>query len=135
MKIILRTEQHRRRALSEISLLPLEPVSQVEISLYRAKRNTDQNRRMWAMLHDISRQVVWHGERLTPEEWKDVFTAALKRQRVTHGIDGGYVVLGTSTSKMSVAEMAELIELMFAFGAEHRVKWTDPTLPDEPYER
>lgn len=131
MKVIIRTEQHRRRVLSEIALLPLEPVAQVEISLYKEKRNTEQNRRMWAMLHDISRQVVWHGERLTPEEWKDVFTAALKRQRVTHGIDGGYVVLGTSTSRMSVAEMAELIELMFAFGAEQRVRWSDPTMPEE----
>ena len=87
---------------------------------------------MWAMLHDVSRQVVWHGEKLTPEEWKDVFTAALRRQRVTHGIDGGYVVLGSSTSKMSVGEMSEMIELMFAFGAEHKVKWSDPTMPEEP---
>ena len=75
------------------------------------------------MLHDISGQVDWHGNKLTPENWKDVFTAALKRQTVVLGIDGGFVVCGTSTRKMTKAEMNELIELMNSFGAEHEVKF------------
>ena len=81
---------------------------------------------MWAMLTDVSRQVDWHGQRLTKEEWKDVFTAALKRQKVVPGIDGGFVVLGTSTRRMSIAEMAELMTLMEAFGAQQGVKFTAP---------
>lgn len=84
-------------------------------------RSLAQNRRLWAMLTDISRQVNWHGNKLQPDEWKDVFTAALKRQKVVPGIDGGFVVLGLRTSKMTKAEMTELQELMAAFGAEHGV--------------
>lgn len=89
-------------------------------------RSQEQNRRMFAMLTDVSRQVVWHGQKLSKEEWKDVFTAALKRQKVVPGIDGGFVVLGSSTSRMTVAEMGELMELVAAFGAEHEVRFTAP---------
>lgn len=87
------------------------------------KRSDAQNRRLWAMLRDISEQVNWHGNRLTDEEWKDVFTAALKRQRVVPGLDGGFVVCGQRTSKMTKAEMAELQTLMEAFAAEQGVKF------------
>ena len=76
------------------------------------------------MLTDISKQVNWHGRKLTQEDWKHVFTAALSKQEVVPGIDGGFVVLGKSTSKMTKAEMTELQELMAAFGAEQGVKFT-----------
>lgn len=95
------------------------------------KRSDAQNRRLWAMLHDISEQVNWHGNRLTDEEWKDVFTAALKRQKVVPGLDGGFVVCGQRTSKMTKAEMSELQELMTAFGAEHGVRFRAPEYMEE----
>lgn len=85
-------------------------------------RTLDQNARMWAMLHEISEQVEWHGQHLTDQEWKDVFTAALKRQKVVPGLDGGFVVLGTSTRRMTRQEMSELMELMAAFASEHDVR-------------
>ena len=78
------------------------------------------------MLTDVSRQVIWHGQRLSKEEWKDVFTAAMKRQKVVPGIDGGFVVLGSSTRRMTVAEMGELMELMEAFGTQQGVQFTAP---------
>lgn len=81
---------------------------------------------MWAMLRDVSQQVVWHGQKLADSEWKDVFTAALKRQKVVPGLDGGFVVLGTSTKSMTIAEMSELMELMEAFGAEQHVRFRAP---------
>ena len=90
------------------------------------KRTDAQNRRLWAMLRDISQQVDWHGNKLSDEEWKDVFTAALKRQKVVPGLDGGFVVCGQRTSRMTKAEMAELQELMEAFGAQHGVRFTAP---------
>jgi hypothetical protein len=77
------------------------------------------------MLADLSRQVVWHGQRLTPENWKDMATAALKRQQVVPGIDGGFVVLGSSTKRMTKGEMAELIEFITAFGTQQGVVFGD----------
>ena len=90
------------------------------------KRSDAQNRRLWAMLADISAQVDWYGQKLTSEEWKDVFSASLKRTKVVPGLDGGFVVCGQSTSKMTKAEMCELQELMEAFGAERGVRFTAP---------
>ena len=90
------------------------------------KRSDAQNRRLWAMLADISAQVDWYGHKLTSEEWKDVFSASLKRTKVVPGLDGGFVVCGQSTSKMTKAEMCELQELMEAFGAEKGVRFRAP---------
>lgn len=93
--------------------------------LRRLTRTTKQNDLMWALLTEISEQVVWHGQKLTKENWKDVLTASLKRQSVVPGIDGGFVVLGQSTSRMTVAEMIDVIELSYAFGAQHGVKFKE----------
>ena len=86
-------------------------------------RSLNQNRMMWANLEDIAQQVVWYGVKLTKEEWKDVLTAALKKQKVVPGIEGGFVVIGARTSKMTVSEMTELIELSTAFGTQQGVKF------------
>lgn len=90
------------------------------------KRSHEQNDRMWAMLTDVSEQLEWpidgKTQRLSPEEWKDVLTAGLKReQRVAMGIDGGFVILGQRTSKMTKRELSDLMELIAAFGTERGV--------------
>lgn len=87
-------------------------------------RSISQNARMWAMLTEISQQVDWYGRKLTAEEWKHVFSASLKKQDVVPGLDGGFVVLGLSTSKMTRAEMSDLQTLMEAFGSQHSVKFS-----------
>lgn len=89
-------------------------------------RTLDQNAKLWPMLDDISRQVEWYGQRLSREEWKDVFSAALKKQKVVPGLDGGFVVCGQSTSKMGKREFGDLIELMYSFGADRGVRWSEP---------
>lgn len=96
------------------------------VTIQEPTRNLIQNSRLWASLSEVSRQVDWHGNHLTPDEWKDVFTAALKRQKVVPGIDGGFVVIGARTSKMGKREFSELLELVYAFGAQHGVQFSDP---------
>ena len=95
------------------------------VTINEPTRNLEQNAALWAALSDISRQVEWYGQRLTPEEWKDVFTASLKRQKVVPGLDGGFVVCGLSTSKMGKSEFSQLLDLAYAFGAEKGVKFHD----------
>jgi ABC-type cobalamin transport system ATPase subunit len=89
-------------------------------------RSIEQNSRLWAMLTDVSEQVEWYGRKLTPEDWKHVFSAALHHQDAVPGINGGFVVLGRSTSKMTVAEMCELQTLIEAFGADKGVRFRAP---------
>ena len=89
-------------------------------------RSLEQNSRLWAMLTDISKHIDWYGRKLSPEEWKHVFTAALIKQEVVPSLDGtGFVVLGLSTSKMTTKEMSDLQELISAFGVEKGIEWTD----------
>ena len=104
--------------------LALQGERQWVLTIKRATRSTQQNARLWAMLGEISEQVEWYGRKLTPEEWKHVFTAALAKQDVVPGIDGGFVMLGKSTSQMSKAEMSDLQTLMEAFGAERGVRFS-----------
>ena len=89
------------------------------------KRSLEQNAALWARLGEIAEQVEWHGQHLTAGEWKDCFTAALKKQKVVPGLDGGFVVLGSSTSRMSKAELSDLLELIAAFGAERGVEFAE----------
>lgn len=88
-------------------------------------RSLDQNAKLWACLTDLAEQVEWYGTKLSAENWKDVLTASLKRNKVVPGLDGGFVVLGQHTSKMTKAEFSELLELCMAFGAEHEVVWSE----------
>jgi hypothetical protein len=97
--------------------------TKLKLTISEETRTLEQNSRMWAMLGEVSRQVDWYGQKLDPEDWKHVFTAALKKQRTVPGIDGGFVVLGQSTKKMSKAELGELMELIEAFGAQRGVRF------------
>lgn len=97
-----------------------------------AKRTLPQNDRMWAMLTDVAQQLPWHGQKLRPDEWKLLFLDALDREvKAIPALDGkGFVNIGTSSSDLSKGEMTDLIELIFKFGAEHGVDWSDPNEKD-----
>lgn len=93
------------------------------VEFKKAKRTVPQNDRFWAMLTAISTQLVWYGKRLTPEDWKLIFMAALNEElRIVPNIYGdGFVQLGRSSSKLSKDEMSELIDLIEAFAAARGV--------------
>lgn len=97
----------------------------LQVTVRKEKRSNEQNRLLWAALTDIANQVEWYGEKLTPEDWKTMLTASLRKQKAVPGIEGGFVVLGLSTSKMTKEEMSELLELALAFGADKGVKFND----------
>lgn len=88
-------------------------------------RTTDQNNKLWPMLTEISVQVEWFGQRLSPEDWKLVFMDALNQEmRLVPNVAGnGFINLGRSSSRLSKQEFSDLIELIYAFGAERDVVW------------
>lgn len=90
------------------------------------RRSIDQNALMWSLLGQISKAVDWYGQKLSSEDWKDVLTASLRRTRVVPGIDpGSFVPLGMRTSQMTKEEISDLLELIYAFGAERGVKFRE----------
>ena len=108
---------------------------EINVKPIKSTRSVKANAAMWATLADISAQVVWHGVKLSSEEWKEVISAGLKQQRAVPGIEGGFVVLGVRTSRMSIKEMGAMIELCYAFGSQQGVKFSAPKWMDEIAER
>jgi hypothetical protein len=98
------------------------------VTFQEAKRTSDQNARMWAMLTEVARQVKWHGQQLSADDWKLIFMAALPEEtRIVPNLSGnGFVNLGRSSSKLSVGEMADLMDLIAAFGAREGVTFAEP---------
>jgi hypothetical protein len=99
-------------------------------------RSLAQNRIMWSVLDDLSKQVDWYGRKLSDWDWKDVLTASLRKQDAVPNLDGtGFVVLGQRTSEMTIAEMCDVITVGHAFGDGKGVKWKRTSLgrdvPDE----
>ena len=122
--LVLHRQSDRDRAASWAAKAPWG----TRITFQEAKRTTDQNARMWAMLTEVARQVKWHGQRLSADDWKLVFLSALKQElRIVPNLDGtGFVQLGRSSSSLSVGEMADLMDLIAAFGAREGVTFAEP---------
>lgn len=121
--------QVRRNAAHAITNAP----EGFRVEIKPRTRTLDQNNILWSILTDISKQVdfVVNGGlvKVSPEEVKDILTAGLKREtRMAMGIDGGMVLLGQRTSKMTVRQMTELIELAHAFGTEKGVMWSPTSI-------
>ncbi|TBY90463.1 NinB family protein [Rhizobium leguminosarum bv. viciae] len=126
--LVLANEAFRQKAIDWIRRAPMG----TRVEFKGPKRTLPQNDRMWAMLTDLSVQLAWHGQRLAPDDWKLVMLDALRREaheqlRIVPNTDGtGFVNLSTSSSDLSKDEMAALIEIIFAFGAQHGVEWSEP---------
>lgn len=82
---------------------------------------------LWPLLTLASEKVDWYGQRLSPDDWKAMFTAALRKERVVPGINGGFVVLGQQTSRMDKQEFSELLELILAFLSERGIETESAT--------
>jgi len=126
--LVLWNDDTRAKAIDWIRRAPKE----TRVTFQGPKRTLPQNDRMWAQLTDLSEQLLWHGQRLSPEDWKQVMMSGLNQEmRLVPNIGGnGFVPLGRSSSKLSVAEMTELMDLIEAFGAQHGVKFYEPEKAD-----
>ena len=103
-------------------------VGPVEVVLRRKARSLSQNKKLWPMLADVQKQVNWYDENLDTEDWKTMFMASLSKQRAIPGLDGGFVGLSRRSSLLNKEEFSQLIELIYAFGSERNVAWSEPSL-------
>lgn len=124
------TSPDERAHIAGIIMDPSRVPVGTRIHFTGGKRTPGQNIRMWGTLTSISEQVIWHGIKLEPEDWKIIFTAALKTARIVPNLDeNGFVVLGVPTSSMSRDELDNLQEMIYQFGATHGVTFKDPRDP------
>lgn len=99
-----------------------------QITINEETRTVEQNSVMWPYLRAISNQKDWvvnNGvTKMTPEEWKDVLTAAFHQEepRMAVGISGGLIMLGHRTSNFSKKEWGEWMEFLKCFCAQNSIK-------------
>jgi len=121
---VLAHPEARRRACAAVANAPEE----YAVTVGEPTRNLEQNAAQWPILQAFADQMWWpiNGkmEPLTPDEWKDVLTAAFKREtvRVAMGLDGGMVMLGARTSTMSKREFGEWLEFLHATAADRGIE-------------
>jgi hypothetical protein len=98
-----------------------------------AKRSVDQNSRLWAMLTDVATQKEHAGRRYTTDQWKILFMHACGREvQFIPSLDNStFIPWGQSSSDLSKQEMSDLLEFIAAWGAEHGVKFNDPSIVPE----
>lgn len=125
--LILDFDQLRARfvEMHEIARNEVAAERTVIIGLDYVPRTDGQNKHLHHLLGDISKQVIWYGNRLTVQEWKRMFSAALKKSKSVPGIDhDSFVLVGDETKTMDYKTCADLILLAEAFGNERGVRWS-----------
>lgn len=121
---ILAHEEARRRAIQAVQ----EAAPGMVVQIKEPTRNLEQNAAAWRILQAFSEKLLWpvngHMTRLTAEEFKDILSAAFKSEtvRLAQGLNGGVVMLGARTSKMSKREFSEWIEFLHMVAAERGIE-------------
>jgi hypothetical protein len=120
--VTLRGFEQRQLAKNLIDLAPDDSV----VKISPRNRSSQQNAKLHAMLADLAKQKP-QGRELDVETWKGLFLAEIgRRVKFEPSLDGtGVVAMAPRTSKLNVKEFSDLIECIYAYGAEHGVKWSE----------
>ncbi|WP_297803707.1 recombination protein NinB [uncultured Brevundimonas sp.] len=114
--VIIRSNADRQRAALWASKAPDGTV----VEFRQKNRSLDQNAAMWSILTQITKARPHHnGVKMSAVLWKAVFLQALKVELVMlPTLDGdGMFPFGHRSSKLTVRQMSDLIELMLAWAA------------------
>ena len=90
------------------------------------KRSLDSNRYYWAVLGDISEQVV-PGKAYEPSIWHEYLRALFLPERMVELPDGSIKMLEPSTSELNQASFSEYVEKVVMWALEHDVRFSDNT--------
>ena len=91
-----------------------------------AKRSLDSNRYYWAVLGDISEQMVV-GKAYEPSIWHEYLRALFLPERMIELPDGSIKMLEPSTSELNQTLFSEYVEKVVRWALEHEVKFSENT--------
>jgi hypothetical protein len=122
------TGSTREDILREVQALPFGS----RVTIQGPVRSGPQNRLMWVLLGCFERQVWHYGRQYPADTWKSIFMHALGKEfDFAPSLDGEEVVaLGYHSSELEVPEMSDLIELLFASGAQIGVDFEGAERPE-----
>ena len=119
--VILRDDVSRARAKRIIDAAPVGSTVQVD----GPRRTIPQNKRFHAMLSDVS-MAKPGGRVMTPERWKAAIMQSFGHAvQFENDLDGRPFPIGHSSSKLTKAQMGELMEFMTAHFTPLGVRWSD----------
>jgi hypothetical protein len=90
------------------------------------KRSLDSNRYYWAVLGDISEQVV-PGRFYEPSVYHEYFRTLFLPERMVELPDGSIKMLEPSTSELNQATFSDYTEKVVKWALEHDVRFSDNT--------
>lgn len=119
--VILSSARNRERARRMVAGAPDNALMVIK----PPKRTIPQNDKLWAMLSDVSRAKPG-GRTHPPETWKALFMHALKHEvGFVEGLDGHPFPVGFRSSRLTVGQMSDLIEFIYAWCSDYDVSWSD----------
>lgn len=121
--VIIRGDTQRALAKRLIDAAPLDAV----VNVREATRTLEQNAKMQAMLSDIARAKP-DGRVYDTETWKCIIMddCGFKPKWVPSLNGDGVVNTGYRSSRLGKSQMSDMIEAMYAFGAERGIVWSEP---------
>ena len=121
-RITLIGDSHRAYAHKAIDEAPARAV----VSITAPSRTNEQNAKLWAMIEDV-RRAEPEGRMWLNETWKCAFMHHLGWQmKFAMSLEGNDPFpIGYRSSKLTVAQMSDLIECVYEYGAKHRVEWRE----------
>ena len=118
--VILSSDMARAKACQLIMQAP----HRASVNIQAERRSADQNKLLWALLSDVSRSKP-QGRTHTPEVWKQLMMHACGHAvQFEIGLNGQPFPTGFRSSRLSKAQMTDLVEFILAWGAENGVAWT-----------
>ncbi len=120
---ILRTEDNAKSLYAFLkanwrAMAAKEKPLAVTVAQYKAKRSQEQNKRLWAILREISAQCWVDGKQYSPEAWAEYYKQMLIGYE--NGPKGCKV--GISTATLNTAEFTEYMEKIEADAADMGVE-------------
>jgi hypothetical protein len=96
------------------------------LEIRKPKRSLEQNRYYWAILSDISEQIV-PGKDYEPSIWHEYLRALFLPERMIELPDGSVKMLEPSTAELKRDEFTQYLEKVIKWALEHDVKFSDET--------
>lgn len=125
--VTLRNKSDREKATRWVAGVP----AGTRLEFKAPRRSLDQNSLLWQRLTEVAQQMPeWFGHRMKPEDYKDLFVAALRKAVMLPGIDGGIVPIGLRSSDLTKEEFTNLLDLISHFAATKGLKLSDEEVSD-----
>lgn len=97
------------------------------VRIGKETRSEEQNRKLWPMLKDLRDQVPGLGEYSTDDIKLRILNELGIEMRFLPCLESqGAFPVGLRSSTLTKEQFSGLIEMIYAYGAKHGVRWSEP---------